>query len=107
MGLQTVEAIGPLGMGAAKPVVHGQQALELKSRRAALAVTGSADEACALQNLEVLSDSRLRQCGGCGEFDDASLAGPETLKNRAAGGIGKGGEGEAQGIASRHYRKVI
>src|ERR1700693_4599134 len=37
MGLEKVEAVGPFGVRAAEPVVHGEQALELKSRRAALA----------------------------------------------------------------------
>lgn len=104
MGLETVEAVGPFGMRAAEPVVHGEQALELKSCRAALAVAGAADKAGPLQHLEVLGDRRLGQPGGLREFDDASLAGGETLKDRSAGGVGKGGEREAQGIARRNYR---
>ena len=38
MGLETVEAVGPFGMGAAQPVVHRDQAFQLKPGRAALAV---------------------------------------------------------------------
>ena len=103
MGLETVEAVGPFGVRAAEPVVHGEQPLELKSRRAALAVAGPADEAGSLQHLEVLGDGRLRQRGGRCELDDASFAGREALEDRPAGGIGKGREGAAQGIASSHY----
>jgi len=61
MGIETVEAVRPLGVGAAEPVVHREQARELKSRRAALAVAGPADEAGPLQHFEVLGDGRLRQ----------------------------------------------
>src|SRR5487761_1001598 len=107
MGLETVEAVGPFGVGAAEPVVHGKEALELKSRRAALAVAGPADEAGPLQHLEVLGDGRLRQRGGLCELDDASLAGREALEDRPAGGVCKGPEGAAQGIVTSHYLKVI
>ena len=41
MGLETVEAVGPFGVGAAEPVVHWEQALKLKSCRAALSRTRS------------------------------------------------------------------
>ncbi len=107
MGLETVEAVGPFGMGAAEPVVHREQALELKSRRAALAVAGPADEAGPLQHLEVFGDGRLRQRGGLCELDDAGLAGREALEDRPAGGVGKGREGAAQGIVLDITYKVI
>ena len=51
MGLKTVEAVGPFGVRAAEPVVYGEQTLQLKSRRAALAVAGPADETGPLQHL--------------------------------------------------------
>src|ERR1700686_4055411 len=107
MGLETVEAVGPFGVGAAEPIVPGEQSLELKSRRAALALAGPADEAGPLQHLEVLGNGGLRQRGGVCELDDASLTGTEALEDRPAGGVSKGGEGAAHGIVSRHYRKVI
>ena len=59
MGLETVEAVGPLGVRAAEPVIHWEQAFELKSGGTALAVADSADEAGTLQHLEVLGDGRL------------------------------------------------
>jgi hypothetical protein len=64
MGLETVEAVGPFGMGAAQPVVHWDEAVELEPRRAALAVAGATDEAGPLQYLEVFGDGRLRERGG-------------------------------------------
>src|ERR1700680_2056944 len=107
MGLETVEAVGPFGMRAAEPVVHREQAVELKSRRAALAVAAPPDEASPLQHLEVLGDGRLRQRRRVCELGDARLAGSETLEDRPAGGVGKGREGAAQGIMSSHYHQVI
>src|ERR1700694_2079045 len=103
MSLETIEAVGPFGMGAAEPAVHREQAVKLKSRRAALAVAGPADETGPLQHLEMLGDGRLGQRGGLCELDDASLAGREALEDRPAGGVGKRREGAAQGIASSHY----
>ena len=44
-GIETVQAIGPLDVGAPEPVAHCVQALELKARGAALAVAGPTDEA--------------------------------------------------------------
>jgi hypothetical protein len=107
MSLETVEAVGPFGMGVPEPVVYRDEALQLKPRRAALAVTGPTDEAGPLQHLEVLGDGRLSEGGGVGKLDDAGLAGPEALQDGPAGGVGEGGEGAAQGIVSGHNLKVI
>jgi hypothetical protein len=107
MGLETVEAVGPFGMGAAEPVVNEDQTLEMKPCRAALAVAGPIDEAGPLQHLEVFGDGRLRERGGSCKLDDAGLAGPEALEDRPAGGVGKGGEGAAQGVVSSHNFEVI
>jgi|ERR1019366_10772711 len=107
MGLETVEAVGPFGMRAAQPVVNWDQTLEMKPRRAALAVAGATDEAGPLQHLEVFGDGRLRERRGLCKLDDAGLAGPEALEDRPAGGVGKGGEGAAQGVVSGHNREVI
>ena len=107
MGLQTIEAVGPLGVRAAEPVVHWEQALELKSGGAALAVATSADEASTLQHLEVLGDRRLSQRGRFCEFDDAGLSDREPLEDRTTGGVGKGRESTAQGIGNSHNREVI
>ena len=107
MSLETVEAVGPLGVRAAEPVVNWKQAFELKSGGTALAVTDSADEAGTLQHLEVLGDGGLSQRGSSCEFDDAGLSGPEPLEDRATGGVGKGRESTAQGIGNSHNRKVI
>jgi hypothetical protein len=74
----------------------------VKPSGAALAVAGPTDEAGPLQHLEVLGDGRLGQRGGSRELDDASLAGHEALEDRPASGVGKGREGEAQGIVARH-----
>jgi len=103
MGFETVETVGPFRVCAAEPVVHWGQAVELKSRWAALAVTGPADQTGSLQHLQVLGDSRLRQRGGLCQFDDTSIAGRETLQDRPAGGVCKGREGPAQLIGSNHY----
>jgi hypothetical protein len=107
MGLETVEAVGPFGMGASEPVVRWDQAVELKPRRAALAIATPTDEAGPLQHLEVFGDGRLRERGGFCKLDDTGLAGREALEDRSAGGVGKGGEGAAQGILRSHNRKVI
>jgi hypothetical protein len=107
MGFETVEAVGPFPVRTAKPVIHRGQAVELKSRWAALAVTNPADQAGSLQHLEVFGDGRLRQRGGPCEFDDASVAGRETLQDRPPGGVCKGRERAAQLIVSNHYLKVI
>ena len=103
MGFEPVEAVGPFRVGTAKPLVHWGQAVAMKSRRAALAVTSPADQTSSLQHLEVLGDSRLRQRGRLCEFDDASIAGREALQDRPAGGVCKGREGAAQLIVSNHY----
>src|ERR1700691_1507937 len=107
MGLETIEAVGPFGMRAEEPVVHGQQTLELKSRRAALAVGAAADEPGPLQHLEVLGDCRLRQRRAHCELDRSGLAAREALKDRPASGVGKGRESAAQRIVSNHYHQVI
>lgn len=102
MGFWTVKAVGPTGMRVAEPVVHWEQALELESRGAALAVAGSADEASALQHLEVFGDGRLSQGGSVCDFDDAGLSGREPLEDGPTGGVGKGRESTAQGIGGTH-----
>jgi hypothetical protein len=107
MGLETVEAVGPFGMGVSEPVVHWDQARELEPRRAALAVPGPTDEAGPLQHLEVFGDGGLRERGGSCKLEDAGLAGHEALEYRPAGGVGQGGEGAAQGVVSSHHRQVI
>ena len=107
MDLKTVYAVGPFGVGAPQPVVHREQALEVKLRGPALAVAGPTDEAGPLQHLEVLGDGGLGQRGGPCELDDASLAGREALEDRPAGGVGKGRERAAQGVVGSHYLKVI
>jgi hypothetical protein len=107
MDLETVEAVGPFGMGAAEPVVHWDQALEVEARRAALAVAGATDEAGPLQHLEVFGDGRLRERRRFCKLDHAGLAAREALEDRSAGGVGKGGEGAAQGVVSSHNRQVI
>src|ERR1019366_9649235 len=98
MGLETVEAVGPFGMGGGEPVVHWDEAVELEPRRAALSVAGATDEAGPLQHLEVFGDGRLRERRGLCKLDDAGLAGPEALEDRPAGGDRKGGEGAAPGV---------
>ena len=90
MDLETVEAVGPFGMGAAEPVVHRDQALEVESRRAALAVAGAADEAGPLQHLEVFGDGRLRERGRVCKLDDAGLAAPRGARG-SPGGWGRQG----------------
>jgi hypothetical protein len=90
MSIETVKAVGPFGVRPAEPVVHGGQPLELKSRRAALAVASPVDQASPLQHLEVLGDGGLRQ--GKGVCDHAGFAGREALEDRPAGGVGESGE---------------
>ena len=107
MGLEPVEAVGPLDLRAAKPVVDRGQALELESSGTSLSVAGAANEAGALEHLEVLGDRRLAQRGGLGQFDHTSLARDEALEDRPAGGVGKGREGPAQRIVRSHHPKVI
>ena len=104
MGIKAVQAVGPFGMGAPQPVVHREQALEVKPRRATLAVPGPSDEAGPLQHLEVLGDGRLGQRGGFGELDDAGFSGREALEDRSASGVGKRREGGAEGVVTRHCR---
>ncbi len=101
MGFEPGEAVGPFGVRASQPFVHGKEALELKSRRAALAVAAAADEAGPLQHLEMLGDGGLRQRGSRRKLDDTSLTSTEALEDRPASGVGKGGEGAAQGISSK------
>jgi len=107
MGFEPVEAVEPFRVRTAEPVVHWGQAVELKARWAALAVTSPADQTSSLQHLEVLGDSGLRQRGRLCEFDDASIAGRETLQDPPAGGVCKGSEGTAQLIGGYHYQQVI
>ena len=97
MGLKAVEAVGPFGVRPAEPVVHGEQALELKSRGAALAVAAPGDEAGPLEHFEVLGDGGLGQSGGLREFDYTSLAGREALEDRPAGGVGKAAKARLRG----------
>ncbi len=94
MGVETVEAVGPFEMSAAEPVVHGNQALELKTRRAALTVAAPADEPGALQHLEVLGDGGLRERGGVGQLDDAGLACPR--RSRMARRVGSASAAKAR-----------
>jgi len=105
--VEAVEAVGPFRVRTAEPVVHWGQAVELKSRWAALAVTSPADQTSSLQHLEVLGDGGLRQPGRLREFDDASITGREALQDRPAGGVCQGREEAAQLIARSHYLYVI
>lgn len=107
MGLEAAKAFGPFGVRGAEPVVDGEEAVELQSRRTALTVADPADETGPLEHLEVLGDGRLTQRRGLGELDNTSLAGREALEDRPASGVGEGGESAAQGIGRNHYREVI
>ena len=102
MDLETVEAVGPFRVCAAEPVIHWGQAVELKSRWAALAVAAATDETGALQHLEVFGDGRLRERGGFRKLDHAGLATCQALEDRPPGGVGKGGEGAAQRVVVGH-----
>jgi len=104
MRIEPVEAVGPFGVRTAEPVVHRKQAIELKTRRPALAVAGATHETSPLQHLEVLCDGRLGQRRGRRELHDSGFAGCEALKDRPAGGIGKSTERAAQGVIDSHYR---
>ncbi len=103
MGFESVEAVGPLRVRTTEPVVHRGQAVELESRRAALAVAGPTDQSGSLQHLEVLGDGGLGQRGVPRQFDDADVAGGEAFKDRPTGGIGKRREGATQLIGGSHY----
>lgn len=107
MRIETVEAVGPFDVRVAEPVIHREQPLELKSRRAPLAVAGPANKASPLQHLEMLGDGRLGQRGGFRELDHACIASREALEDCPASGIGKCREGAAQRILGNHYLKVI
>jgi hypothetical protein len=107
MGFETVEAVGPFPVRTAEPVIHWGQAVEPKSRWAALAVTDPTDQTGSLQHLEVFGDRGLRHRGGPCEFDDPGVAAHETLQDCPSGGVGKGRERAAQLIVSYHYLKVI
>lgn len=99
MGLETVE---PLCVGAAKPVVHGGQALELEPGRAALAVASPGDEAGPLQYLEALGNGRLGRCGSLCEFDDTGVACPEALEDGPVGRVCKRSKAGLKGVVCRH-----
>ena len=107
MGLESVEAVGPLGVRAAEPFVDGEQTLELESRWAALTVASATDEASPFQHLEVLGDGGLRERRGLRELEDAGIARGQALEDGPSGGVGKGPEGAAQGIVGSHHHKVI
>jgi hypothetical protein len=107
MGFEPVEAVGPFRVRMAEPGVYWGQAVELKVRWAALAVTSPADQTSSLEHLEVLGNSGLRQLGCICEFDDASIPGRQALQDRPARGVCKGSEGSAQLIGSHHYLQVI
>lgn len=103
MGVETVEAVRPFGVGAAEPVVHREQALELKPRGAALTIACPADEAGPLQDLQMLGDGRLGQRRGLCKLHNPRLTRGQPLEDSPTGGIGKGGEGAAEGV-SGDYR---
>lgn len=103
MSFETVKAVGPFGVGALQPLVDWDQAIELKPRRTALAVAGPADEAGALEHLEVLGDGRLGQRGGFRELHDAGFAGREALEDCPPRGVGKRREGEADAVKAAHH----
>ena len=107
MRLETVEAVGPFGVGTAQPVVHGDEAVGLEPRRATLADACTTDEAGTLQHLEVFGDAWLRERGGLCQLHDTGLSASEALEDGSAGGIGKGGEDAAQRIVGTHNHKVI
>lgn len=104
MRIKTVQALGPFGVGAAQPVAHWEQALEVKARGPALAVAAPTDKTGLLEHLEVLGDGGLSQRGGLSKLDDPGLPGCQALEDRPSSGVGKCREGEAQGVATRHCR---
>jgi hypothetical protein len=60
MSVKAIESVGPLRTRSAEPVVHRYKSFDPKSRRAALTLAGSFNEASPLQDLEVSSYRRLR-----------------------------------------------
>ena len=103
MSLETVEAIGPFGVGAPEPVVDWGQALHLEPCRAALAVTAPGNEAGLLQYLQVLGNGGLGQCRSLGELDYARFTDRQALQDRSTGGVGESGERPADGILASHH----
>ncbi len=104
MGFEAVEAVRPLAVRAAQPVIDRKQALERKARRPSLTITAADDQSRVLQDFQVLRDSWLGQWRPIGKLEDTGLPGPQTLQDGAPGGIRKGCEGSAQFVFARHHR---
>src|SRR5438874_2448335 len=67
MCIETVQAIGPLDVGAPEPVAHCVQALELKAPAAALAVAGPTDQADPPEHPEEVTDVIIGERGRVAE----------------------------------------
>src|SRR5262249_3515657 len=108
MGVETVEAVGPFGVGAAEPIVHWKQAFESESGGTALSVARAIDQPRALQHLQVVRDPGLGQRGCLRQLDDAGVPSREPLEDRATRRVGERREGTTDGIAGGlHNQKVI
>lgn len=93
VGLEGVELIGPEAAVAVDPAIELGEALPPQGVDAPLAVGGDLDEPRLLQHLEVPGDRRLGETRqGGGELQRGLGAPEQGIEQRAATGVGDGGE---------------
>jgi hypothetical protein len=107
MLVEAVKAVVPFSLLTSQPVVHWEEAFNVKSRGAPLALTASMHETCLLQHLEMLRDGGLSEGRALAEFEDAGFTSGEALENRSARGVRESAEDLANRVESTHYLEDI
>src|SRR5579859_3741154 len=104
--LQTVEALLPEVAIVLHPVGDVFERRRLQPAGSPLGFPRARDQARAFERLEVLGNGGHAHLEGLGQLRDGSLAGDQASQNRAAGRVGQGGEGGAEGVRRHLYLTI-
>ena len=96
--IKTIEGFFPEFSVMLHPMGHLFEGLCLEAAGAPLGVFVAGDQAGAVEDLEVPGDGGERDVEGPGEVGNGGFTVGEPRENGAAGGVGEGGEGEAERV---------
>src|SRR6266849_652211 len=105
VAVQLVEALLPVAPVVLDPLGDVLERSRLQPAGPPLRLAAALDQARALEHLEVLGHGGQTDVEGLGQFQDRGFPRGEARKDRAARGIGEGGEGAAEAIG-RHVQSV-
>src|SRR5712691_2767884 len=107
VGTQLVEALLPVAPVVLDPVGDVLERIRLEPAGPPLRLAAALDQACALEDLEVLGDGGKAHVEGLRQFQDRGFARGEAREDRAPCGIGEGGKGGAEAIGRHAWVSIF